>query len=60
MFKLSRSLVQVVQLVESGNLHFFLLRLVLPSKLFARATWGPVKGGCRASAMIQLDPHKEN
>ena len=37
--------VQVVRLVEGDNLQFLLPRVALPSKLFARATRGPVKGG---------------
>ena len=43
--ELSRSLVQVVRLVEGGNLQFLFPRVALTSKLFARATWGHVKGG---------------
>ena len=58
--ELSRSLVQVVRMVEGGKLQFLFPRVALPSKLFACATWGPVDQVCRASAMIQLDPHKEN
>ena len=58
--ELSRSLVQVVRQVEGGKLQFLFPRVALPSKLFACATWGPVDQVCRASAMIQLDPHKEN
>ena len=47
--EVSRSLVQVVRLVESGNLQFLFPRVALPSaKLFARATWGPVKGGLQS------------
>ena len=44
----SHSLVQVVRLVESGNLQFLFPRVALPSKLFAHATWGPVKGGLQS------------
>ena len=46
--ELSRNLVQVVRLVKSDNLQFFLSRVALPSKLFARATWGPAKGGLQS------------
>ena len=46
--ELSRRLVQVVRLVESGNLQFLFPRVALPSKLFARATWGPIKGGLQS------------
>ena len=46
--ELLRSLVQVVRLVEGGNLQFLLPKVALPSKLFARATWGPIKGGLQS------------
>ena len=47
-WELSCSLVQVVRLVEDDNLQFLLPRVALPSKLFARATWGPIKGGLQS------------
>ena len=46
--ELSHSLVQVVRLVEGNKLQFLLLTVALPSNLFARATWGPIKGGLQS------------
>ena len=46
-----------MRLVEGDNLQFLLPRVALPSKLYARATWCPVKGGLQN---FQLDPHEEN